>query len=256
MKGILASGLVSPQVDLDGLWHYVSMRFLPDRYSAVQRHREAAGGHLAALAERHGDHRAVLAAVASRTSASRREDEVIDELDALLRETVEMHLLSDVRVGSFLSGGIDSSLIAALMATVGKETVPTFSIGVKEQGFNELPYARSVAARYGMEAHEKVVEADLFRLIPPMVYHMDEPADPFGAGVYLVSGVARETVKVVLTGDGGDESFAGYDRFVGQRLLDYYCVLPAWFRRHLVRGSSSASRSPSATRAWRRRRAG
>ena len=85
-----------------------------------------------------------------------------------------------------------------------------------------------------MEAHERVVQADLIRLIPSMVHHMDEPADPFGAGVYLVSGVAREAVKVALTGDGGDESFAGYDRFAGQRLLDYYCLLPEWFRRHDV----------------------
>jgi asparagine synthase (glutamine-hydrolysing) len=234
VKGILASGLVRRQVDLDGLWHYVSMRFLPDRYSLFKGiEKLPAGSWLlwrsgSVTIERYWQ-------LSFANQPDRREEEVIDGLDALLRETVEMHLLSDVRVGSFLSGGIDSSLIAALMATVGKETVPTFSIGVKEQGFNELPYARSVAARYGMEAHEKVVEADLFRLIPRMVYHMDEPADPFGAGVYLVSGVASEAVKVVLTGDGGDESFAGYDRFVGQRLLDYYCVLPAWFRRNLVR---------------------
>jgi asparagine synthase (glutamine-hydrolysing) len=234
VKGILASGLVRRQVDLDGLWHYVSMRFLPDRYSLFKGIEKLPAGtwllrqNGSVTIERYWQ-------LSFANQPSRREEQVIDELDALLRETVEMHLLSDVRVGSFLSGGIDSSLIAALMATVSDETVPTFSIGVKEQGFNELPYARSVAGRYGMEAHEKVVEADLFRLIPAMVYHMDEPADPFGAGVYLVSGVAREAVKVVLTGDGGDESFAGYDRFVGQRLLDYYCVLPAWFRRNLVR---------------------
>jgi asparagine synthase (glutamine-hydrolysing) len=234
VKGVLASGLVSPQIDLDGLWHYVSMRFLPDRYSLFKGIEKLPAGTWllwqdgGVTIERYWQ-------LSFANQRNRPEEQVIDELDALLRETVEMHLLSDVRVGSFLSGGIDSSLIAALMATVSRETVPTFSIGVKEQGFNELPYARRVAARYGMEAHEEVVEAALFRLIPPMVYHMDEPADPFGAGVYLVSGVARRAVKVVLTGDGGDESFAGYDRFAGQRLLDYYCVLPAWFRRHLVR---------------------
>jgi asparagine synthase (glutamine-hydrolysing) len=234
VKGILSSGLVSPHVDLDGLWHYVSMRFLPDRYSLFQGIQKLPAGtwllwrNGSVETERYWQ-------LSFANQPDRREEDVIEELDALLRETVQMHLLSDVRVGSFLSGGIDSSLIAALMATVSEEAVPTFSIGVREQDFNELPYARSVASRYGMEAHEKVVEADLFRLIPPMVYHMDEPADPFGAGVYLVSAVARETVKVALTGDGGDESFAGYDRFVGQRLLDYYCLLPAWFRSQVVR---------------------
>ncbi len=234
VKGILASGLVDRQIDLDGLWHYVSMRFLPDRYSLFKGVEKLPAGSW--LLWRDGTVRSEQYwRVSFANQPRRREEDVVDELDALLRETVQMHLLSDVRVGAFLSGGIDSSLIAALMATVGDATVPAFSVGVKEQGFNELPYARSVAERYGLEAHEKVVEADLFRLIPRMVHHMDEPADPFGAGVYLVSGVARETVKVVLTGDGGDESFAGYDRFVGQRLLDYYCVLPPWFRRQLVR---------------------
>ena len=106
-----------------------------------------------------------------------------------------MHLLSDVRVGAFLSGGIDSSTIAAMMAQHTDGAVPVFSIGVKEQAFNELPYARLVADRYGMEAHEQVVSADLIHLIPKMIRHMDEPSDPYGVGVYLVSKLARKTVK-------------------------------------------------------------
>ena len=115
------------------------------------------------------------------------EAEILDGLDEILKETVAMHLLSDVRVGAFLSGGIDSSLVSALMAAASHDAqpVPVFSIGVKEQSFDELPYARMVAARYGLEAHEEVVEADLVRLLPVMVHHMDEPADPFGVGVYL-----------------------------------------------------------------------
>ena len=88
--------------------------------------------------------------------------------------------------------------------------------------------------RYGLESHEKIAEADLVHLLPSMIYHMDEPADPFGVGVYLVSKLAAETVKVVLSGDGGDESFAGYDRYAGQRVVDYYCLLPQWFRRHVM----------------------
>jgi asparagine synthase (glutamine-hydrolysing) len=92
-----------------------------------------------------------------------------------------------------------------------------------------------VSERYGMEAHEKIVRADLVHLIPSMIYHLDEPSDPFGVGVYLVSQLAREKVKVVLGGDGGDENFAGYDRFAGQRLVDYYCVLPEWFRKRIMK---------------------
>jgi asparagine synthase (glutamine-hydrolysing) len=234
VKSILASGLVERRIDLEGLWHYVSMRFTPDRYSlfaGIEKLPAATwllweNGRL--QIEQYWR-------LTFRDKLRGSEAEILEDLDRLLRETVEMHLLSDVRVGAFLSGGIDSSLVTALMAQVTAEPVPTFSIGVKEQGFDELPYARMVARRYGLEAHEKVVEADLLRLVPLMVHHMDEPADPFGAGVYLVARSAREAVKVALTGDGGDESFAGYDRFAGQRVLDYYCLLPAWFRREVMR---------------------
>jgi asparagine synthase (glutamine-hydrolysing) len=233
VKAILASGLVAPEIDLEGLWHYVSMRFMPDRYSLFKGIQKLPAGTSlhwqrgVIKLERYWDLRFT-------DKNQRSEGEIADELDALLFDTVRMHLLSDVRVGAFLSGGIDSSLISAMTAKASGESIPAFSIGVKEQGFDELPYARQVVACYGMEAHERVVQADLIRLIPQMVHHMDEPADPFGAGVYLVSGVASEVVKVALTGDGGDESFAGYDRFAGQRLLDYYCLLPEWFRRTFV----------------------
>jgi asparagine synthase (glutamine-hydrolysing) len=160
--------------------------------------------------------------------------DIEDGLDSLLADTVKTHLLSDVRVGAFLSGGIDSTTISAMMAGATEEPVPTFSIGVKEQGFNELPLARLVVDRYGLESHEKIAQANLVHLMPSMVYHMDEPADPFGVGVYLVSELAAETVKVVLSGDGGDESFAGYDRYAGQRIVDYYCLLPQWLRRRVM----------------------
>jgi asparagine synthase (glutamine-hydrolysing) len=162
------------------------------------------------------------------------EMEIEEALDALLRDTVKGHMQSDVPVGAFLSGGIDSSTIAAIMADLSGERIPTFSIGVAEQGFNELPYAKMVSDRYDMEAHARVVRADLIHLIPSMISHLDEPADPFGVGVYLVSKVASENVKVVLGGDGGDENFAGYDRYSGNRLVDYYCVLPEWFRRQVM----------------------
>src|SRR3546814_5420749 len=145
-----------------------------------------------------------------------------------------MHLLSDVRIGTFLSGGIDSGLVSAMTATLTDAPVPCFSIGVREQSFNELPYARMVAERYGMEAHERVVSADLLHHLPAMIHHLDEPADPFGVGLYLVAQEASHVVKVVLTGDGGDENFAGYDRFAGQRLVDCYRVLPQWFHKQIM----------------------
>jgi asparagine synthase (glutamine-hydrolysing) len=163
------------------------------------------------------------------------EPAIVEELDALLRDTVALHTLSDVEVGAFLSGGIDSSTVAAIFASQSDTPISTFSIGVKDQGFDELPFAKLVAERYGMTAHSEVVRADLIRLVPQMVYHMDEPADPFAAGVFLASRLAAKHVKVVLSGDGGDENFAGYDRYRGQRLIDLYCLLPRWLRGSVLK---------------------
>ena len=146
-----------------------------------------------------------------------------------------MHLLSDVPVGTFLSGGIDSSLITAMISTIRGEPFSTFSIGVEENDFNELPYAQMVVDKYKLKGYNRIVKANLIELIPKMIYHMDEPSDPFGVGVYLVSQLASENVKVVLGGDGGDENFAGYDRYAGNRIVDYYCMIPKTLRDLLTK---------------------
>lgn len=234
VKAILASGLVEPRPWLDALWHYMSLRFIPDRYTLFEGIEKLPAASRAIFKdgeltlERYWD-------FSFRDKIEGSEPEVADRLEALLLDTVEKHTLSDVPVGAFLSGGIDSSLVAAMMAKASDAPVPTFSIGVKEQGFNELPYARMVAQRYGFDAHERIVEADMVHLMPSMIWHMDEPSDPFGVGVYLVAREAAREVKVVLSGDGGDENFAGYDRFAGQRLVDMYCLLPDFVRRHFIR---------------------
>ena len=233
VKSILASGVIEPQINLEGLWHYVSLRFIPDQYSLFQDiHKLPAASSLVynngqVKTEKYWE-------LGFNNKIDYSEDEIIEELDSLLLKTVEEHLLSDVRVGTFLSGGIDSSTVTAMMAQITGAKFPTFSIGVVEQGFNELPYAQTVASQYGLESHEQVVRANLIKLIPSMIYHLDEPSDPFGVGVYLVARLASDTVKVVLCGDGGDENFAGYDRFAGNQLIDYYCILPLWFRRQIL----------------------
>ena len=233
IKALLKTGLIKPEIDLDALWHYVSLRFIPDQYSLFKNIRKLpAATHLTYSNGEVRTEKYWSPDFCNKLASS--ESDIEEGLDALLKDTVKMHTLSDVRVGAFLSGGIDSSTVAAMMAEASDEPIPVFSIGVKEQGFNELPYARMVAEKYGMEAHERIVQADLIHLIPSMIHHLDEPSDPFGVGVYLVSQVASEQVKVVLGGDGGDENFAGYDRFAGQRLVDHYCLLPQWFRKSVM----------------------
>jgi asparagine synthase (glutamine-hydrolysing) len=233
-KSILASEIVKPEIDLEGLWHYLSLRFMPDDHSMFKFVQKLPAAHCLVYENsqitinHYWD-------VDFKNKLHASEDELTDQLDELLLETVKGHLLSDVRVGAFLSGGIDSGTVASMMAVLGETNLPNFSIGTKEKEFDELPFARLVSEKYGMEAHEKIIEPDLIHTIPSMIYHMDEPADPFGFGVYLVSEMASEHVKVVLGGDGGDENFAGYDRYSGQRLVDYYCLLPQWFRQGIVK---------------------
>ena len=234
VKAILSTGLIKPEIDLNGLWHYISLRFIPDRYSLFKEIQKLPAGSFLfyenrkPTIERYWN-------LNFNYKLSDNENEIEEGLNSLLFDTVKMHLLSDVRVGSFLSGGIDSSVISAMMATLSGERVPSFSIGVKEQGFNELPFAKMVVDKYKLESHEKVVSADLIHLLPSMIHHMDEPSDPFGVGVYLVSKIASQEVKVVLGGDGGDENFAGYDRFAGNRLVDFYCILPLWLRKKVIK---------------------
>jgi asparagine synthase (glutamine-hydrolysing) len=110
----------------------------------------------------------------------------------------------------------------------------TFRVGVKEQDYNELPFAAQVADRYGTQHIERVVEANLIQLLPRMVWSLDEPSDPIAACMYQAANLASEHVKVVLGGDGGDELFAGFDRYLGMRYIDYYSLLPNFFRKNLV----------------------
>ncbi len=232
VKALLAAEALPKEIDMTCFWHYISMRFVPDRltfFKGIEKLQAGHWGHWRGgdlTVERYWD-----IDFTQKLSASAQDIE--EQLNTVLLDTVKHHLLSDVRVGAFLSGGIDSSTITAMMAELGNDT-PVFSIGVKEAGFNELPWAKMVVDKYGLESHERVVDADLIHLIPKMIHHMDEPADPFGVGVYLVSEIASKHVKVVLAGDGGDESFAGYDRFEGQRWSEYYAMMPVWLRKQVL----------------------
>ncbi len=234
VKGILASGLVSPELDVNGLWHYISLRYIPDQYTLFKDiHKLPAASWLYC---KNGDIQIEKYwELKFNDKLPNDEKRIEDELDTLLLDTVKLHLLSDVPLGTFLSGGIDSSTITAMVAKITGQPFPTFSIGVKENSFNELPYAQMVVDKYKLDGNQRVVHANLIDLIPEMIYHMDEPSDPFGVGVYLVSQLASEKVKVVLGGDGGDENFAGYDRYAGNKIVDYYCMIPKPLRDALIK---------------------
>jgi asparagine synthase (glutamine-hydrolysing) len=146
------------------------------------------------------------------------EAELVERLRALLIESVDLHLRSDVPVGVFLSGGVDSSAVLATMVRLASGPVQTFSIGFSEAGYDELPHARQMAEACGTEHHELVLEPHGLDIVEDLAWYLDEPfGDPSAIPTYMVSKLAASHVKVVLSGDGGDEIFGGYDKYVVER---------------------------------------
>jgi asparagine synthase (glutamine-hydrolysing) len=163
------------------------------------------------------------------------EDEWCEGILHHLERSVRLRLISDVPLGAFLSGGVDSSAVVAAMARAGAHPVRTFTIGFEDQEFSELPYARMVAERYGTEHHEFVLRPDAAEVLPRLVRHFGEPfADSSAIPTYYVSRETRRYVTVALTGDGGDESFAGYEWFVALKAGLLYGRLPAPVRRAIA----------------------
>jgi asparagine synthase (glutamine-hydrolysing) len=155
------------------------------------------------------------------------EGELVEQLRAMLNESVVLHQVSDVPVGAFLSGGIDSSAIVALMAKPAAGRLKTFSIGFAEAGFDELSHARAVAKQFGTDHYDLVLRPDAVQIIEDLTWYLDEPfGDTSAIPTYMVSKLAAEHVKVVLSGDGGDELFAGYDKYVVEGRERAYDRLP------------------------------
>lgn len=151
------------------------------------------------------------------------EKQWVEELEDCFSETVKMHMISDVPLGAFLSGGIDSSSVVAMMAKNSNFPVKTFSIGFKEQKFNELVFAREIAKKYNCEHHEQIIEPESIDILSKLVSAYDEPfADSSAIPTYFVSKLAREHVTVALSGDGGDELFAGYDNYKKLKNINKY----------------------------------
>jgi len=173
--------------------------------------------------------------------------ELRHELIERLEEAVRLRLVSDVPLGAFLSGGVDSSAVVAMMARAGGGRIKTFSIGFSAREYDETRYARIVAQRYGTDHEELVVEPDAVSVLPRLAWHFGEPfADPSAIPTYYVSEIARRKVTVALNGDGGDECFLGYKRYKAMHLLSRLDRMPRWSRvgieRLLARAPAAAQR--------------
>jgi asparagine synthase (glutamine-hydrolysing) len=246
IKAILAALPATPPLDVGSLDDFLTLRFVPSPATMFEGIRKLPPGHLLVLQAPDAD--AGSSGESGRPSVEVKrywkldylpkkrltETQALSELREHLFETVKSHLVSDVPLGAFLSGGMDSSLLVAVMSEIMGRPVPTFAIGVQEQDFNEIGFARQVAEHCGAELHEEVVWPDLVRLLPRMIHHLEEPSDPIAACMYHASALAARHVKVVLTGDGGDEMFAGFDRYYGFSKVRFYAALPAPLRRLLL----------------------
>jgi asparagine synthase (glutamine-hydrolysing) len=215
IKTILALHPELAEVDHEGLLQYFYFGYIPDPHTAFQRIRKLPAGHLMEFRDDEIKIRQYWDVPEYGTHPAISEEECLVELERRLEEAVRIRLISDVPLGALLSGGVDSSIIVALMARTSAKPVKTFSIGFRAEQFNESEYARMVAERFGTEHHELILEPDLEETLTYLSGMMEEPfGDSSMLPTYYVCRMARRQVTVALSGDGGDELFAGYDRYL------------------------------------------
>jgi asparagine synthase (glutamine-hydrolysing) len=235
LKSLLEYPGVNREIDPAALDAYFSLGYVPDPLSIFRNiHKLPPGNHLTfssrgVAIEQYWDFKYEAVGPLPRA------EDCLEELRELLDEAVRIRLVSDVPLGAFLSGGIDSSTIVGLMARHMNQPVKTFSIGFHEDSYNELKYARVTATKFGTDHHEFFVTPEICEVVDQLVWHLDEPfADQAAIPNYVVSKLAREHVKVVLSGDGGDELFAGYTRYVTEHRRKNFAQLPRFVRERMM----------------------
>jgi len=212
-KAFLADPAFKPQPDLKAISHYLTYQYVPSPWSAFEGVAKLPPAHWLLVRDGKVTTRRYWR-LHYRPKRRISEAEALDELLARLREAVRIRLVSDVPLGAFLSGGIDSSMVVALMSELGAAPVRTFSIGFEESSYDEREHARTVAERFGTDHHEFVVRPDAAAMFDKLVWHYGEPfADSSAIPTYYLAELTRRHVTVALNGDAGDENFAGYERY-------------------------------------------
>jgi asparagine synthase (glutamine-hydrolysing) len=242
IKALLAWPDMPRTPDLGAIDRYLTLGYVPAGQTSFAGIEKLRAAHYLVLGLRPDgsftvpEHHRYWQLLEPRFVRPRPEAELRDELVARLEEAVRLRLISDVPLGAFLSGGVDSSAVVVAMARVGGGRVKTFSIGFAEKEYDETHYARMVAERYATDHEELVVEPDAVAILPKLVWHYGEPfADPSAIPTWYVSEMARRKVTVALNGDGGDECFLGYNRYRAMRHLGRLDGFPSWTRHTLER---------------------
>ena len=237
IKSLLAAGATDRSIDVAALDHYLSHLYTPRDASIFNGVRKLPPGHLLRWVDGRATVKQYWDLPVAETFAGGEAD-AAEALYQVLRDAVRSHLISDVPLGAFLSGGIDSSLVVALMSEVTNRPVQTFSIGFDEPQFDELDHARTVAKHFATDHNEFVVRPDALAIVDRLIEHFDEPfGDPSAIPTWYVCEMARRHVTVVLSGDGGDELFGGYDRYLPHPRVAAFDRLPLPGKRVLARAA-------------------
>jgi len=240
VKAIFASGLVEPRMDLDALHQLLAWEYVPAPQTLAAGVRKLPPGSLLEIDPREGavaeSRYWCVAETRGNGGEKRTTDDWADEVDDLLARSVSKRLMSDVPLGAFLSGGVDSSLVVA-----GMGGARTFSIGFDDPSYDESRWAARVAEHLGVSHRVEILRPDVRQLFDHLMQFMDDPISDFSIfPTYLVSKLAREEVTVALTGDGGDELFGGYDTYVANELSRRYASIPGFLRRRLIEPFAAA----------------
>ncbi|MFT3735714.1 MAG: asparagine synthase (glutamine-hydrolyzing) [Rhodocyclaceae bacterium] len=233
IKAILAWPGFKREPDYEAIHHYLTLQYVPAPWSAFKGVKKLPQASYMVIA-RDGQLavKQYWALPEPALAQSRPVSELKEELVSLIDESVRLRMISDVPLGAFLSGGVNSSAVVAMMARHSSGRVKTFCIGFDEAGYDERAYARMVAERYDTDHHEMVVRPDAAAILPRLAWHYNEPfADPSAIPTYYVSQIARRHVTVALNGDGGDESFLGYSRYSQCLQTEWISSLPRPVRR-------------------------
>jgi len=234
IKSLIAGRAFEPRLNLEALDHYLAFLYTPRDGSIFEGVRKLPPGHYL----RWQDGRSAVRQywkVSPAESFKGDDREATEALERVLADAVQAHMISDVPLGAFLSGGVDSSAVVGFMARASSRPVQTFSIGFDDPAFDELEHARVVARHFGTDHHEFVVRPDALSILDRLVSHFDEPfADSSAIPTWYVSEIARQHVTVVLSGDGGDELFGGYDRYFPPRHVAQFDRIPVPGLRRLA----------------------
>jgi len=235
---LLAADPELAEVDPEGVLQFFYYGYIPDPQSAFRHVWNLPPGHLAEYANGQIHVRQYWDIPAYGGNDPGSDEACLEEMEQRLAEAVRMRLISDVPLGALLSGGVDSSIVVALMARESSGPVKTFSIGFRRADFNEAEYARLVAERFATDHHELIVDPDITSTLSHLTGMMEEPfGDSSMIPTYCVSQLARQHVTVALSGDGGDELFGGYDRYMVNLRRRRFEVIPNWvgsfYRNHL-----------------------